>query len=188
MAVPQDPIALCTQGSVSLLFLEVSAQFPVSTVPSACLAAFYYLDRLSLYLNRDGGSKTQSSRQSLMNTWVLIELTKQIDISKYLQLYGGHNIEQDAYPKQAKVVPEVGIIHVKLRDKLIPSDETASGSNRRTRVQQFPSRFNRRPCAGSAKRPMNSSNVMPVGGMVWRDSVRVQVMFTLDSRGHGAAD
>ncbi|QSS66833.1 hypothetical protein I7I51_03045 [Histoplasma capsulatum] len=98
------------------------------------------------------------------------------------------DIEQDAYPKQAKIVPEVGVINIKLRDKLIPSGENASGSNRRTRVQQFPSRFNRRLCSGSAKRPMNSSNVMPIGGMVWRDSVSVQVMFALDSRGHGAAD
>ncbi|OJD10494.1 hypothetical protein AJ78_08514 [Emergomyces pasteurianus Ep9510] len=75
-----------------------SAQFPASAPPSICLAAFhihfsYYhtiiaLDRLSLYLNRDGGPKAQTSKQRLMNTArTTIELTKHIDIQPQVPMF-----------------------------------------------------------------------------------------------------
>ncbi|KLJ09245.1 hypothetical protein EMPG_15334 [Blastomyces silverae] len=75
-----------------------AAQFPVSAPPSTSLAALhihfsYYhtiiaLDRLSLYLNRDGGSKTQSSKQRLMSTArTVIELTKHIDIQPQVPMF-----------------------------------------------------------------------------------------------------
>ncbi|PGH02398.1 hypothetical protein GX51_04706 [Blastomyces parvus] len=75
-----------------------AAQFPVSAPPSISLAALhihfsYYhtliaLDRLSLYLNRDGGSKTQSSKQRLMSTArTVIELTKHINIQPQVPMF-----------------------------------------------------------------------------------------------------
>ncbi|EEQ85441.2 hypothetical protein RJZ56_006884 [Blastomyces dermatitidis] len=75
-----------------------AAQFPVSAPPSTNLAALhihfsYYhtiiaLDRLSLYLNRDGGSKAQSSKQRLMSTArTVIELTKHIDIQPQVPMF-----------------------------------------------------------------------------------------------------
>ncbi|OAX81013.1 hypothetical protein ACJ72_04649 [Emergomyces africanus] len=75
-----------------------AAQFPVSAPPSTCLAALhihfsYYhtiiaLDRLSLYLNRDGGPKAQVSTQRLMNTArTTIELTKHIDIQPHVPMF-----------------------------------------------------------------------------------------------------
>ncbi|KKZ64815.1 hypothetical protein EMCG_09286 [[Emmonsia] crescens] len=75
-----------------------SAHFPVSAPSSTCLAALhihfsYYhtliaLDRLSLYLNRDGGPKAQLSKQRLMHTArTAVELTKHIETQPHVPLF-----------------------------------------------------------------------------------------------------
>ena len=71
--------------------------FPLSAPLSVRLAALqihfsYYhiiiaLERLALYLNRDGGEKAQMSKQRLMNTArTIIELTKHIDIQPHVPI------------------------------------------------------------------------------------------------------
>lgn len=74
-----------------------SMNFPLSAPLSVRLAALqihfsYYhiiiaLERLALYLNRDGGEKAQMSKQRLMNTArTIIELTKHIDIQPHVPI------------------------------------------------------------------------------------------------------